>query len=225
MVVNYKELEYDYDLANEIAIIGELHRHKKTGKYVWTLGYSDYGGDIIQQAFILYLKSKKEYRHLLHNVWVGYNGSTERIVNQKLIHKVIESSRDYFLGFEGIEEFFYNLEYEAKQKEIEYVLNLIREEGYVIPSLAKDRDDVKSISEVIEDSISFIHSFNCPDYNYEAIVETLLDLGHILPKPAVELKPINTFCVVRLMETLYSLGLPEAITATILEKELNERYV
>ena len=90
---------------------------------VLSCAYTDYGGTFFDKVTIAYFK--KYYKDNIISEITSYNGENAFIFGE-IVNKFIEENESYPLGFENIEEFFYNMEYEIEERDFKSFLNDLR---------------------------------------------------------------------------------------------------
>jgi hypothetical protein len=104
---------------------------------VISFAYTDYGGDFLDKVAIRYFQENYPENTLVENT--GYNGENAYVFGEPA-KEWIESTEDYPLGFENIEELYYEMQNESEYEGFEYFLDdLQKYDGYVF-----DKDEVMS---------------------------------------------------------------------------------
>ena len=104
---------------------------------VISFAYTDYGGDFLDKVAIRYFQENYPENTLVENA--GYNGENAYVFGEPA-KEWIESTEDYPLGFENIEELYYEMQNESEYESFEYYLDdLQKYDGYVF-----DKDEVMS---------------------------------------------------------------------------------
>lgn len=104
---------------------------------VISFAYTDYGGDFLDKVAIRYFQENYPENTLVENT--GYNGENAYVFGEPA-KEWIESTEDYPLGFENIEEVYYEMQNESEYESFEYFLDdLQKYDGYVF-----DKDEVMS---------------------------------------------------------------------------------
>jgi len=104
---------------------------------VISFAYTDYGGDFLDKVAIRYFQENYPENTLVENT--GYNGENAYVFGEPA-KEWIESTEDYPLGFENIEELYYEMQNESEYESFEYFLDdLQKYDGYVF-----DKDEVMS---------------------------------------------------------------------------------
>jgi len=104
---------------------------------VISFAYTDYGGDFLDKVAIRYFQENYPENTLVENT--SYNGENAYVFGEPA-KEWIESTEDYPLGFENIEELYYEMQNESEYESFEYFLDdLQKYDGYVF-----DKDEVMS---------------------------------------------------------------------------------
>lgn len=101
MFGNKKDIYATDDLLIEI-----LKKNISTDKYI-SLSYTNYGGTYLEKIFIQYLKENHPDNILIENtIYSGENA----IVFGYIVEDIIKASKDYPLGYEDFEDYYYGKE-------------------------------------------------------------------------------------------------------------------
>jgi hypothetical protein len=91
--------------------------------YVISFAYTDYGGDFMDKVAIAYFKENYPNNTLFENA--GYNGENAYVFGEPA-KEWIETTQDYPLGFEDIEDFYYEKTSEQENEDFNYFLDEIK---------------------------------------------------------------------------------------------------
>jgi hypothetical protein len=91
--------------------------------YVISFAYTDYGGDFMDKVAIAYFKENYPDNTLVENA--GYNGENAYVFGEPA-KEWIETTQDYPLGFEDIEDFYYEKTSEQENEDFNYFLDEIK---------------------------------------------------------------------------------------------------
>lgn len=112
--LSYEQIKLGDGYASE-----ELRDEVPNGEEVYvSFAYTDYGGDFIDEVVIEYFK--KNYKDNIAYESTCYSGQNG-IIWGVPAKEFLEAYANYPLGFEDLEEFYSNLEYEKKTDHIEYM--------------------------------------------------------------------------------------------------------
>lgn len=90
------------------------------GEKFINLAYTDYGGTFVEKVFIQYMKDNHpEFIIYESTFWFGENA----IVFGKIVTDIIESTKSYLFGFENLEDYFNEKEWEEQIKAAEQYIN------------------------------------------------------------------------------------------------------
>jgi hypothetical protein len=104
---------------------------------VISFAYTDYGGDFLDKVAIRYFQENYPENTLVENT--SYFGQNAYVFGEPA-KEWIETTEDYPLGFENIEELYYEMQNESEYESFEYFLDdLQKYDGYVF-----DKDEVMS---------------------------------------------------------------------------------
>jgi hypothetical protein len=87
---------------------------------VISFAYTDYGGDFLDKVAIEYFKENYPENTLFE--YAGYGGENAFVFGEPA-QEWINSTEDYPLGFEGIEEFYYQMQNDAEYEGFEYFVD------------------------------------------------------------------------------------------------------
>lgn len=92
--------------ATDELLMEILKKDVSTDKYI-ALSYTNYGGTYLEKVFIQYLKENHPNNILVENtIYSGENA----IVFGYIVEDIIEASKDYPLGYEDFEDYYYGKE-------------------------------------------------------------------------------------------------------------------
>jgi hypothetical protein len=95
-------------------------RVKKSNEYI-NIAYTDYGGSFFDKVLISYFKKKYPKNIVFESTsWNGQNA----FIFGGIVDKLIEETKEYILGFEDIENYYYNMEQKEYNK---YIDGLIKD--------------------------------------------------------------------------------------------------
>jgi hypothetical protein len=101
---------------------------------VISFAYTDYGGDFLDKVAIAYFK--ENYPDNIISEYAGYNGENAYVFGEPA-QEWIDTTDDYPLGFEDIEDMYYQLRTEAEFEDFDYFLDDLKRDEYVF-----DKDEV-----------------------------------------------------------------------------------
>ena len=101
---------------------------------VISFAYTDYGGDFLDKVAIRYFEENYPENTLVENA--GYNGQNAYVFGEPA-QEWIDTTDDYPLGFENIEDLYYEMTNEAEYESYEYFLDDLERDDYVF-----EKDDV-----------------------------------------------------------------------------------
>lgn len=164
----------EYTASRELEAIINAHiETMKDDEIVLYLAYTDYGGSSWDHALIEYLRKnyKKEFGKTIHAEYTGYYGQNCFIFGE-LAKRIKEASEDYPLGFENFEDFYYEMESKAINRDLTDFRKYLRRK-YVI--LRKD-DSFELMKDIIRDGyFKYDNSFNSVDFNEENLINLFLE--------------------------------------------------
>lgn len=98
--------------ATDELLMKILKKDVSTDKYI-AISYTDYGGTYLEKIFIQYLKETHPNNIIVENtVYFGENA----IVFGYIVDDIIEASKDYPLGYEDFEDYYYGKEISDLEK-------------------------------------------------------------------------------------------------------------
>ena len=101
---------------------------------VISFAYTDYGGDFLDKVAIRYFEENYPENTIVENA--GYNGQNAYVFGEPA-QEWIDTTDDYPLGFENIEDLYYEMQNEAEYESYEYFLDDLERDDYVF-----DKDEV-----------------------------------------------------------------------------------
>jgi hypothetical protein len=101
---------------------------------VISFAYTDYGGDFLDKVAIRYFEENYPENTLVENA--GYGGQNAYVFGEPA-QEWIDSTDDYPLGFENIEDLYYEMQNEAEYESFDIFLDDLERDDYVF-----DRDEV-----------------------------------------------------------------------------------
>jgi antirestriction protein len=114
----------------------ELKSKMKEGDDIVAFAYTDYGGDFFDKVAIEYFE--KNYPDNIVVERTAYSGKNA-IVFGEPAKEFIEASENYILGYEDIESFYYEMQYEQETEDYErFLKDLETYEGYKVSENALD---------------------------------------------------------------------------------------
>ena len=125
------------------------------------MAYTDYGGSTIDQCYIEYIQNKYPDKILVEDT--NYYGKNAFILDKALAQEINNQLQNCILGFEEVEEFYCKLEYEAKSKVIEQLIN---DNNF-------KKVDFELAYVLVSEYIDFPSSFDNPDCDYNKVVGLL----------------------------------------------------
>ena len=111
----------------------------KNAKQYANIAYTDYGGTFFDKVLISFIE--KYHPNNIASENTAWNGKNAFIFGD-ILPQLIEDTNGYLLGFENIEEYFFEME----QKEYDDYINMLIDEG-VINNAHYERDFVKQYLE------------------------------------------------------------------------------
>jgi len=101
---------------------------------VISFAYTDYGGDFLDKVAIRYFEENYPQNTLVENA--GYGGQNAFVFGEPA-QEWIDTTDDYPLGFENIEDLYYEMQNEAEYESFDMFLDDLERDDYVF-----DRDEV-----------------------------------------------------------------------------------
>ncbi len=136
---------------------------------VISFAYTDYGGDFLDKVAIEYFKENYPENTLFE--YAGYGGENAFVFGEPA-QEWINSTEDYPLGFEGIEEFYYQMQNDAEYEGFEYFVD----------DLARDYTfDKEEVMSWLMENKGGYYSVNTSgvDFSYGDLTDELLQEGLI----------------------------------------------
>jgi hypothetical protein len=142
------------------------------GMTVIDFAYTDYGGSFFDKVAIAYFKKYHPKNILVENS--GFNGQNAFVFG-KVADEYLEAIKNYLLGFEDMEEFYYNMQNQAEEKDYKLFLKDLKSDGYkVSPS---------TLDWLLENKSGYYNlEPNMLDYNSEELTEELIEEGLVSKK-------------------------------------------
>ena len=142
------------------------------GLTVIDFAYTDYGGNFFDKVAIAYFKKYHPKNILVENS--GYNGQNAFVFG-KVADEYLEAIKNYLLGFEDMEEFYYNMQNQVEEKEYKSFVKDLKSNGYkVSPS---------TLDWLLENKSGYYNlEPNMLDYSPEELTEELIEEGLISKK-------------------------------------------
>jgi hypothetical protein len=136
---------------------------------VISFAYTDYGGDFLDKVAIEYFKENYPENTLFE--YAGYGGENAFVFGEPA-QEWINSTEDYPLGFEGIEEFYYQMQNDAEFEGFEYFVDdLSRDYTF-------DKEEV--MSWLMENKGGYYSVYpSGVDFSYGDLTDELLEEGLI----------------------------------------------
>jgi len=131
--------------------------------YVIAFAYTDYGGDFFDKVAIAYFEENYPNNIVVENS--GYGGQNALVWGTPA-EEFIEQTEDSFLGFEDIEEFYFQMENEETYKSFEYYLD----------DLARDYEfDKEAVMDWLMENKSGYYSLRTDglDFSYSSLTDEL----------------------------------------------------
>lgn len=165
------ESAYDNGATGSQSLKEKAQKKIDKGLTVIHFGYTDYGGTFMDKVGIAYFK--KNYPKNILSEKSGYNGENAFVFGE-VADKYLEENSDYPLGFEDIEDFYYQMESEQERKEYTSFLKELKSKYKVSP---------KAIEWLMENKSGYYQmDANNLDFNYEQLIKELTKEGLISPK-------------------------------------------
>ena len=137
---------------------------------VISFAYTDYGGDFLDKVAIRYFEENYPENTLVENA--GYGGQNAYVFGEPA-QEWIDTTDDYPLGFENIEDLYYEMQNEAEYESYEYFLDDLERDDYVF-----DKDAV--LFWLMENKGGY-YSMTTQglDFSYSDLTDELVDEGLI----------------------------------------------
>ena len=125
-----------YELQDELRTkLGiDKNAYRLDDNVVISFAYTDYGGDFLDKVAIRYFEENYPENTLVENA--GYGGQNAFVFGEPA-QEWIDSTDDYPLGFENIEDLYYEMQNEAEYESFDMFLDDLERDDYVF-----DRDEV-----------------------------------------------------------------------------------
>jgi len=147
----------------------ELKSKMKEGDAIVAFAYSDYGGDFFDKVAIEYFKENHPDNIVYEkSAYSGQNG----IVFGEPAEEFLEATNNYLLGYEDIEDFYYQMENEQTEEDFKYFLDDLKRDGYKV-------SDNAYIYLMSEKSGYYSMQPNQLDFSYSDLTDELLKKGLI----------------------------------------------
>lgn len=115
------------------SLLEELKEKMNQGDTVINFAFTDYGGTFFDKVCIEFFAEKHPDSIVLEDTsWSGQNA----FLFGPVADEFLEASENYPLGFDGLEEFYFEKESETERESFEYFLNDL--DGYEIAENALD---------------------------------------------------------------------------------------
>ena len=159
---------------------------------VIAFGYSDYGGDFYDKVAIAYFRENYPDNTIVENT--GYSGEIAVVFGEPA-KEYMEQTENYPLGFENIEEAFYEAEYDARYEGINDFINEELIPKYEInPKNELEIDNWDDVNRLLEEQFSpSVLSSGQIDYSSSEWIEHLEDLEVIQEKSDEDEEPPKIF--------------------------------
>lgn len=192
----------------KIESIGEAHIHPDMEKElksklnttsddlrefdVIAFGYSDYGGDFFDKVAIAYFRENYPDNIIWGNI--AFGGETAVVFGEPA-KEYMEQTENYPLGFENIENAFYEAEYDARYEGINDFINEELIPKYEInPKNELEIDNWDDVNRLLEEQFSpSVLSSGQIDYSSSQWIEHLEDLEVIQEKSDEDEEPPKIF--------------------------------
>lgn len=162
--VKYLNDEYaSSSLREEFKKKSKIKSDDLSNDYVIAFAYTDYGGDFFDKVAIAYFQKNYPKNIVVENS--GYNGQNA-LVWGKPAEEYIEQTEDYPLGFDDIEELYYQMENEETYKSFEYYLD----------DLSRDYEfDKEAVMDWLMENKSGYYSIRTDglDFSYSSLTDEL----------------------------------------------------
>ena len=137
---------------------------------VISFAYTDYGGDFLDKVAIRYFEENYPENTLVENA--GYGGQNAFVFGEPA-QEWIDTTDDYPLGFENIEDLYYEMQNQAEYESFDMFLDDLERDDYVF-----DRDEV--MNWLMENRGGY-YSMTTQglDFSYSDLTEELIDEGLI----------------------------------------------
>jgi hypothetical protein len=122
------------DLKDELREKLGIEGNSLGDNVVISFAYTDYGGDFLDKVAIRYFEENYPENIVVENA--GYNGQNAYVFGEPA-QEWIDTTDDYPLGFENIEDLYYEMQNEAEYESYEYFLDDLKRDDYVF-----DKDEV-----------------------------------------------------------------------------------
>jgi hypothetical protein len=142
------------------------------GMTVIDFSYTDYGGSFGDRVAIAYFKKHYPKNILVENS--GYNGQNAFVFG-KVADDYLEETKNYPLGFEDMEEFYYNMQNQVEEKEYKSFVKDLKSNGYKVSPNA--------LGWLLENKSGYYNlEPNMLDYSPEDLTEELIEEGLVSKK-------------------------------------------
>jgi hypothetical protein len=137
---------------------------------VISFAYTDYGGDFLDKVAIAYFKENYPENIVWENA--GYNGENAYVFGEPA-QEWIDTTDDYPLGFEGIEDMYYEMTNEAEYESFEYFLSDLERDDYTF--------DTEEVMSWLMENKGGYYSMTTQglDFSYSDLTDELLEEGLI----------------------------------------------
>lgn len=161
-----------YELQDELRTkLGiDKNAYRLDDNVVISFAYTDYGGDFLDKVAIRYFEENYPENTLVENA--GYGGQNAYVFGEPA-QEWIDSTDDYPLGFENIEDLYYEMQNEAEYESFDMFLDDLERNDYVF-----DRDEV--MNWLMENRGGY-YSMTTQglDFSYFDLADELIDEGLI----------------------------------------------
>jgi len=148
----------------------ELKNHVKENDFVICFAYTDYGGDFFDKIAIEYFK--KYYKDNIIIEKTRYNGKNAFLFGE-VAQEFWKETENYLLGFDELEEFYYQKVNEQELEDFEYFIENELKEKYLFES-------EKVLDYLLTEKAGY-YSITPQglDFGWETLTNELLELGLI----------------------------------------------
>jgi hypothetical protein len=142
------------------------------GVTVIDFSYTDYGGNFFDKVAIAYFKKHYPKNILVENS--GYNGQNAFVFG-KVADEYLEAIKNYLLGFEDMETFYFEMQVEIELKAFKWFVKELKSDGYKVSP--------QTLDWLMENKSGYYHlEPNMLDFNDEDLKDELIEEGLVSKK-------------------------------------------